>query len=97
MASLSFHWTGTHVSGARPSALVRYHGPTDRKGSRWIATIKRGKEEAFRASVPFSDGPIAAAEAAAEKLCEKYGTAEAWLPSLCSSVDGVGDAYLISF
>ncbi|MFN7340282.1 MAG: hypothetical protein ACK5VI_04275 [Opitutia bacterium] len=53
--------------------LVRYRGPTDRAGSRWIATLDRGKPDIFRASARFNyagsenDGSDAAAGACLEK------------------------------
>jgi hypothetical protein len=53
--------------------LVRYKGPTDRTGSRWIATLDRGKPDIFRASAQFNyagsenDGSDAAARACLEK------------------------------
>ena len=87
--SPQFHWTGSHVSGSTASAVVRYHGPTNSRGSRWIATIKRGGGEVWRASLPFSDGPIAAAVAAADK----FGAT--WQPVSCHSIDP--DTYCIGF
>ena len=89
MASLSFHWTGTHVSGSTACAVVKYHGPTNNRGSRWIATIKRGRGEVWRASVPFQEGPITAAVAAAAK----FGTN--WEPVSCHSIDQ--DTYAVGF
>lgn len=63
----AYNWTGTHVQGSTISAVVKYHGPTDKRCSRWIATLKRGKNDVHRASVSFSDGPMAAALAAATR------------------------------
>ena len=53
--------------------LVRYKGPTNQTGSRWIATLDRGKPDVFRASSRFNyagsenDGSDAAAAACLEK------------------------------
>lgn len=82
-------WTGNHVSGSTACAVVRYHAPTDTKGSRWFATIKRGGDEVWRASVPFQDGPLVAAMAAAAK----FGAD--WTPVDCHSIDS--DTYCIGF
>jgi hypothetical protein len=82
-------WTGTHVSGSTACAVVRYHAPTDTKGSRWFATIKRGGDEIWRASVPFQDGPLVAAMAAAAK----FGAD--WTPVDCHSIDP--DTYCVGF
>jgi hypothetical protein len=84
-----FTWTGTHVSGSTVCAVVKYHGPTNTKGSRWIATIKRGGCETFRTSAPFLDGPLVAAIAAARK----FGAD--WTPVSCHSIDP--DTYFIGF
>jgi hypothetical protein len=83
------NWTGTHVSGSTACAVVRYHGATDIRGSRWFATIKRGGDEIWRASVPFEDGPMAAAVAAAAK----FGAV--WVPVDCHSIDS--DTYCVGF
>lgn len=83
------HWTGTHVSGATACAVVRYAGPTNTRGSRWIATIRRDRETVWRAFVPFADGPLAAAVAAAAK----GGTD--WQPVSCHSIDA--DTYAVGF
>jgi hypothetical protein len=34
---------------------VRYYGPTDYKGSRWIATYRRSSDKVFRAVVAYED------------------------------------------
>jgi hypothetical protein len=89
MTAPTFHWTGSHVSGSRACAVVKYHGPTNTRGSRWIATIKRGGGEIWRASVSFQDGPITAAVAAAGKFGAN------WEPVSCHSIDP--DTYAIGF
>jgi hypothetical protein len=87
--STTFRWTGTHVSGSTAAAVVRYHGPTNTRGSRWIATVKRGGGEVWRASVPFQEGPLAAAVAAVGK----FGAT--WSPVSCHSIDP--DTYCVGF
>lgn len=84
-----FHWTGTYVSGSTACAIVRYHGPTDTKGSRWIATITRGIDVVWRGTVTFADGPIEAALAA----CQRGGVD--WTPTSCNSMDS--DTYVVGF
>ena len=82
-------WTGSHVQGSTICAVVKYHGPTNTRGSRWIATIKRGGGEVWRASSPFEDGPLVAATNAAAK----FGAT--WKPVDCHSIDS--DTYAIGF
>lgn len=84
-----FEWTGTHVSGSTACAVVRYHGPTNTKGSRWIATITRGIDVVWRGTVTFADGPIEAALAAC-----KHGGVD-WTPTSCNSLDS--DSYVVGF
>lgn len=84
-----FSWTGTHVSGSTACAVVRYHGPTDTKGSRWIATITRGIDLVWRGTVCFTDGPIEAALTA----CKRGGVD--WTPTSCNSIDS--DTYVVGF
>jgi hypothetical protein len=60
--SIEERWNGTSVRGCRASAVVRYHGATDTKGSRWKAKI-----ENVYAYATYEDGPIVAAIKAAEK------------------------------
>ena len=84
-----FTWTGAFVSGSTACAVVKYHGPTNTKGSRWIATIKRGGDETFRASASFLDGPLVAAIAATRKFGAN------WTPISCHNIDS--DTYCIGF
>ena len=53
-----------------PGCSVEYRGPTDRRGSEWVAVIRRGRKrsDAYRAAVPFADGPDAAARAAVDRF-----------------------------
>ena len=85
----NFNWNGCYVSGSTACAVVKYHGPTNSRGSRWAATITRGADCKWRASVTFADGPIAAAMAAAAK-----GGVD-WQPTSCHSIDP--DTYAIGF
>ena len=85
----TFNWTGSHVSGSRAAAVVRYHGPTDIRGSVWVATIKRDSENVWRATVPFADGPVTAALKAADKGGVQWGALT------CHSIDA--DTYCIGF
>ena len=51
-----------------PGCSVEYRGPTARRGSVWAAVIRRGRDrsDCYRATVPFNDGPDAAARAAVD-------------------------------
>ena len=76
-----------------PGCVVKYHGPTDTKGSRWIATIRRGsqRQDVYRASVSFNEGPDAAAQDAVDKFNQKMESD--WIVlSFPQSIDG-GDTY----
>jgi len=84
-----FHWTGAYVSGSTACAVVKYYGPTNSRGSRWIASIKRDRETVWRGSVPFEDGPISAALTA----CAKAGVD--WAPVSCHSIDA--NTYAVGF
>jgi hypothetical protein len=59
MTTTTLTWTGTGVRESTACAVVRYHGATNTRGSRWIATIKRGADAPWRASLPYQEGPIA--------------------------------------
>ena len=85
----SFDWSGGHMNGSRPCAVVKYHGPTNSKCSRWIATIRRDPGDVWRASVPFLDGPVMAAL----KATGKAGVP--WKAITCHSIDS--DTYCIGF
>lgn len=58
-----------------PGCVVEYHGATNTRGSRWIATVTRGHDWAdrFRAAVPYESGPDAAALAAVERFNAAMG------------------------
>jgi hypothetical protein len=84
-----FYWTGSHVSGSRACAVVKYHGPTNTRGSRWIATIKRDSDHTWRGSASFEEGPISAALRAASKASVP------WEAITCHSIDP--DTYCIGF
>ena len=85
----SFHWTGSHVDGSRPCAVVRYSGPTAIRGSRWLATIKRDSENKWRGSATFEEGPITAALRAADKAGVE------WQAVTCHNIDP--DTYAVGF
>jgi hypothetical protein len=76
-----------------PGCTVTYKGATNSRGSQWVAIIRRGSSPAdtFRASVPYEDGPDAAALAA---LAAFNATMDAsWLVlGAALSLDG-GNAY----
>ena len=54
--------------------LVRYAGPTDSRGSRWIATIERGADFKLRAVRPFNYGDDSSngADDAARAVLSKF-------------------------
>ena len=53
-----------------PGCSVEYRGPTETRGSRWVAVIRRGRDrsDCYRATVPFNDGPDAAARAVVDRF-----------------------------
>jgi hypothetical protein len=54
-------WSGSYVTGSYCAIVVKYHGATNSRGSRWIATLKRDSVTTWRATVTFNDGPLYAA------------------------------------
>jgi hypothetical protein len=76
-----------------PGAVVEYRGATERRGSQWVATIRRGSSasDRFRTAVPDADGPDAAALAVVERFNRKMG-ADWRLIGAALSLDG-GNAY----
>jgi hypothetical protein len=89
MTTTEFQWTGSHVSGSRACAVVRYSGPTDTRGSRWLATVKRDSQTTWRGSATFEEGPITAALRAASKAGVE------WQALTCYSIDA--DTYVVGF
>jgi hypothetical protein len=89
MTDNSFHWTGSHVSGSRACASVRYVGATNIRGARWLATIKRDSSTVWRGSATFQEGPITAALRAATKAGVE------WQALTCLSLDT--DTYVVGF
>ena len=82
-----------------PGCLVEYRGPTNTKGGRWVAVIKRGRDRAdqYRATVPFAAGPDAASRAAVarlnDELLEDRPECDKWVVlGAALSMDG-GDRY----
>ena len=53
-----------------PGCAVEYRGPTDSRGAVWAAVIRRGRQrsDCYRATVPFADGPDAAARAVVDRF-----------------------------
>ena len=76
-----------------PGCSVEYRGPTDRRGSQWVAVIRRGRQrsDCYRAAVPFADGPDAAARAAVDRINRLEGFGWSVLGAALS-MDG-GDRY----
>jgi hypothetical protein len=89
MTHNAFHWTGSHVDGSCACAVVRYAGPTNTRGSRWLATIKRDSTTTWRGSATFEEGPITAALRAANKAGVE------WQALTCHSIDS--DTYCVGF
>ena len=81
-------WTGSHVTGSGAAIVVKYRGPTNTRGSRWVASCVRGADETWRAMVPFQDGPIAAAK----KLIQARGLN--WTLDRVASIDA--DTYVVT-
>jgi len=77
-----------------PGCSVEYRGPTECRGSRWVAVIRRGRDrsDCYRVTVPFSDGPDAAARAAVERINKELGF-EWTVIGAALSMDG-GDRYV---
>lgn len=80
-----------------PGCVVAYRGPTDRRGSQWVATIRRGQNRAdvVRAAVPYADGPDAAAAAVCEAFNRRLDNVgpDTWrVLGAALSMDG-GDSY----
>ena len=81
-----------------PGCSVEYRAPTNTLGGRWVAVIRRGRDDQYRATVPFADGPDAAAWAAVAVFNDKES--QAGRPADCFwqvlgaalSMDG-GDRY----
>ena len=53
-----------------PGCSVEYRGPTNTLSGRWVAVIRRGRKrsDCYRVTVPFNDGPDAAAWAAVDRI-----------------------------
>lgn len=88
------YWNGSYVTGgdgATPTGLlVRYHGPTNTLGGRWVATLRHSdgsRAAAFTAS--FQTGPLAAARG----LLDRQGW-QHWALLSIAYVDG--DTYHVS-
>ena len=82
-----------------PGCTVEYKGPTNTKGSRWVAVIKRGRDRGdhYKASVPYQEGPDQAARLAvqcfnAEGLTDRPREEHWQILGAALSLDG-GDSY----
>ena len=81
-----------------PGCFVEYRGPTNTRGSVWAAVIRRGRDrsDCYRATVPFADGPDAAAWAAVDRLnadfCAQWPRPRWQVLGAALSMDG-GDRY----
>lgn len=80
-----------------PGCTVSYKGPTNTRGSVWVATIRRGNQprDVVRVRVPFADGPDAAALACCAAFNKRFGLEgmEAWrILANALSISG-GDDY----
>ena len=60
-------WNGSYVTGSHCGIVVKYLGPTNHRGSRWAASLYRDPDTTWRASVPYADGPLAAAQLLLDK------------------------------
>lgn len=76
-----------------PGVAVEYRGATDTRGSVWVGVIRRGRQrgDVFRASVPYNDGPDAAARAAVNRFNDAMA-ADWCIIGAALSMDG-GDRY----
>jgi len=84
----------THSPSAYiPGAVVQYVGATNTRGSRWRASIRRGvgADNVWRASVPYADGPDAAASAVVDAFNAAMG-ADWRVSGAALSLDG-GNLY----
>jgi hypothetical protein len=89
-----YEWTGRYLLGARIACVIRFRPPTDRRPPQWAATLRRGArpDQIFRATVPYSDGPLAAAIAVATKAGCSH-----WKPEHVLSTGKGDDEYCVSF
>ena len=78
-----------------PGCTVTYKGATNTRGSQWVAIVRRGNQRAdtFRASVPYADGPDAAAAAAVARFNDRMGAAWRVLGAALSLDGGTTYAY----
>jgi len=81
-----------------PGCSVEYRGPTDTRGSRWVAVIRRGRDrsDCYRAACPFEQGAIEAARLAVQRFNERAVKSESdeWhVLGHPLSMDG-GDTYV---
>jgi hypothetical protein len=82
-------WDGHGIRGSLATVTVKYHGPTNTKGSRWKATVKRDRDTTLSATATFEDGPVAAFNALRRKHVDVLGD---WVVAHIGSAD-MGDTY----
>jgi hypothetical protein len=94
MAKQAYEWTGKYVRGARVACMVRFRPPTNHRPPLWAATLRRGtkSDQIFRATVPYSDGPLVAAIAVAIKAGCPH-----WETEHVLSTTQEDDEYCVSF
>jgi hypothetical protein len=86
----SQHWNGSHIQNSSPAIVVKYHGPTDTRGSLWRATLKRDSNTRWVGTASFNEGPIAAAR----NLLSKRVELADWPVSGCYTIDP--DTYAVT-
>jgi hypothetical protein len=80
-----FTWDGHSLSPSFGKAVtVKYHGATNTRGSRWVASVKRDRHTTWRASATYQDGPIAAFNALRRKYVADLGD---WTVAAVGSLD----------
>lgn len=87
----SYLWNGYSITGSMPTVTVKYHGPTNTRGSKWKATLKRDSSTTLSATATFEDGPIGAFNALRRKHADVLGD---WVVAHVGTAD-MGDTYHI--
>ena len=80
-----FSWNGHSLSPSYGIAVtVKYHGATNTRGSRWVASVKHDRHTTWRASATYDDGPLTAFNALRRKHFADIG---AWTIAAVGSLD----------
>jgi hypothetical protein len=87
----TYQWDGHGIRGSAPVVVVKYHGPTNTRGSRWKATLKRDSQTTYTAMATFEDGPVAAFNALRRKHVDELG---GWIVGAIGTIDP--DTYAIT-